>query len=210
MKRALVCAISIAVLAWAGAGNAASPQLKGQYAFTGTAACLVSGTPFNPADLTPTSFTVANSFSVIGVRTFNGDGTGTLKGRSVDINPPPRMIGTLPCNTGPAACPLGGISAGSSDFTAKFTYAVDGDGGFTTQLVPGTFQGTVLTGPGAGSTYTIDQFSLAGLMSINHETLTLASDVPTQETQTITPPSAPPFVRYRICHRSRVLIRMDN
>src|SRR5829696_1308284 len=118
MNRASVCTISIAALAWAGAANAASPKLKGQYAFTGTAACLVSGTPFN-ADLTPTSFTVSNSFSVIGVRTFNGDGTGTIKGRSVDINPPPRMVGTAPCNTGPAACPLGGISAGSSDFTAK-------------------------------------------------------------------------------------------
>ena len=208
MKRAFVCAISIAVLAWAGAANAASPQLKGEYAFTGTAACLVSGTPFSP-NLTATSFTVSTSFSVIGVRTFNGDGTGTIKGRSVNIDPPPRSISGAPCSV-PGACPLGGISASSADFTAKFTYTVDGDGGFTTLLVPGTFQGTVLTGPGAGSTFTIDQFSLTGLMSINNETLTLATDVPTQETQTITPPSDPPFVRYRICHRSRVLTRMGN
>jgi hypothetical protein len=208
MKRAFVCTISIAALTWAGAANAASPKLKGEYAFTGTAACLESGTPFN-ANLTPTTFTVHTSFSVIGVRKFNGDGTGTIKGRSVNINPPPRSISGDPCSV-PGACPLGGVSASSSDFTAKFTYVVDGDGGFTTLLVPGTFQGTVLTGPGAGSTFTIDQFSLAGLISINHETLTLATDVPAQETQTITPPSAPPFVRYRICHRSRALTRMDN
>jgi hypothetical protein len=210
MNRTLVTTVSIAVLAWAGAANAASPQLKGQYAFTGTAACLVSTQQFNP-NLTPSpgSLTVSNSFSVTGVRTFNGDGTGTIKGRSVDINPPPRgNVAPAPCT--PATCPLGGISAGSSDFTAKFTYVVDGDGGFTTQLVPNTFQGTVLTGPGAGSTYTIDQFSLAGLMSINHETLTIATDVPAQETQTITPPSDPPFSRYRICHRARALTRMDN
>jgi hypothetical protein len=208
MKRTLVWTISIAALTWAGAANAASPKLKGEYAFTGTAACLVSGTPFNP-NLTPTSFTVSTSFSVIGVRKFNGDGTGSIKGRSVSIDPPPRgNVFPAPCT--PATCPLGGISASSADFTAQFTYAVDGDGGFTTLLVPGTFQATVLTGPGAGSTFTIDQFSLAGLISNNHETLTLATDVPAQETQTITPPSDPPFTRYRICHRSRVLTRMGN
>jgi hypothetical protein len=67
-----------------------------------------------------------------------------------------------------------------------------------------------LTGPGAGSTFTIDQFSLAGLISNTHDTLTLATDVPAQEVQTITPASGSPFVRYRICHRSRVLTRMGN
>jgi hypothetical protein len=206
MKLAFAVSISTAMLVWTAAAQAASPQLNGQYAFTGTAACLVSGTPFN-ADHTPTSFTIQQSFSVIGVRTFNGNGTGTIKGRSVNIVPPPVTNNA----TVPPTTPLGGIRADSSEFTASFTYAVDNDGGFTTQLVPGTFQGTTLTGPGAGSTFTIDQFVLAGLLSNNTQTAALASVEPAMETQTIMPAGGgTPITRYRICHRSRVLTWMGN
>ena len=206
MKVTFVFSLATAMLAWAATAQAAPPELKGQYAFTGTAHCLVSGTPFN-ANLTPTSFTIQQSFSVIGVRTFNGDGTGTIKGRSATIIPPP-VTNTA---TIPPSNPLGGINASAAEFTGQFTYAVDDDGGFTSQLVPGTFQGTTISGPGAGSTVTIDQFSLVGLISNNKQTLTLATADPAMETQTITPAGGgTPFNRYRICHRSRVLTWMGN
>src|SRR6267154_962932 len=90
--------------------TADSPKLKGAYGFTGTAACLVAPghvgdqntppplpanpTPFvplplsgfkpnlQPNDAVPGSSSVAflDSFAVEGIRTFNGDGTGTVKG----------------------------------------------------------------------------------------------------------------------------------
>ena len=147
------------VLLWAGIVQAGPNQLlNGDYAFTGEASCLVSNTGFN-TDLTPQDGRFVVSFSVHGVRTFNGDGTGTLKGRSV------------------------GFSGGafSSDFQASFTYDVASDGTFTTQ-VTGQLTGKELTGERAGQTFTIDHFpELSGQISQDHKSLTLASDAPTEE-----------------------------
>jgi len=147
------------VLLWAGIVQAGPNQLlNGDYAFTGEASCLVSNTGFN-TDLTPQDGRFVVSFSVHGVRTFNGDGTGTLKGRSV------------------------GFSGGafSSDFQASFTYDVASDGTFTTQ-VTGQLTGKELTGERAGQTFTIDHFpELSGQISQGHKSLTLASDAPTEE-----------------------------
>ncbi len=147
------------VLLWAGIVQAGPNQLlNGDYAFTGEASCLVSNTGFN-TDLTPQDGRFVVSFSVHGVRTFNGDGTGTLKGRSV------------------------GFSGGafSSDFQASFTYDVASDGTFTTQ-VTGQLTGKELTGERAGQTFTIDHFpELSGRISQDHKSLTLASDAPTEE-----------------------------
>jgi hypothetical protein len=193
------------------AALAASPQLKGDYAFTGAAQCINSTTgftanfqalcadthqpigaqpnPANPRNSCPGVF--AHGFSVEGVRTFNGDGTGTLSGQSVSIDPPP--------NTG-------SLGAASESFTASFTYSVLNDGMVQTQIVPGSFQGTVLTGPRAGQTFTIDQIELDGLVSNNRQALTIASIDPQVETQHFSNGDS----RFRICHRSRSLIWMGN
>ena len=140
------------VLLWAGIVQAGPNQLlNGDYAFTGEASCLT--------DLTPQDGRFVVSFSVRGVRTFNGDGTGTLKGRSV------------------------GFSGGafSNDFQALFTYDVESDGTFTTQ-VTGQLTGKELTGERAGQTLTIDHFpGLSGQMSQDHKSMTLASDAPIEE-----------------------------
>jgi len=140
------------VLLWAGIVQAGPNQLlNGDYAFTGEASCLT--------DLTPQDGRFVVSFSVHGVRTFNGDGTGTLKGRSV------------------------GFSGGafSNDFQALFTYDVESDGTFTTQ-VTGQLTGKELTGERAGQTFTIDHFpELSGQISQDHKSLTLASDAATEE-----------------------------
>ena len=91
----------------------ARDDIKGSYGFTGTAACLVApghigdpnGPPLNnptpglalansgfkpnlrPNDAVPGSSTqsYSRSFAVEGIRTFNGDGTGTVKGTAVNI-----------------------------------------------------------------------------------------------------------------------------
>src|SRR5258708_3131852 len=92
---------------WSATATAASPKLKAAYGFTGTAGCLVgpgsSVTPPVPGNTTPNADAGFNarlqpndaapplpppavqknftrSFSVEGIRTFNGDGTGTVKG----------------------------------------------------------------------------------------------------------------------------------
>jgi hypothetical protein len=183
------------VLTLATSVAADSPTLKGNYAITGTAACIVSnpGAPgtggFNP-NLTPVagSNVFSNSFSAVGIQTFNGDGTGTVTATNVTI--------TLPQTPGFPG------SAGSTRGTASFTYTVDNDGTFTVQFT--SFGGTVLTGPSAGQTFTSDLPPLVGLIGDNGTTLTLASVEPTVETFTPQIGTASP----RICHRSRVLVKI--
>ena len=177
------------VLLWAGVVQAGPNQLlNGDYAFTGEASCLT--------DLTPQDGRFVVSFSVHGVRTFNGDGTGTLQGRSVGVTHPDRVS-----ITPPAFAVLGG--AFSSDFQASFTYDVASDGTFTTQ-VTAHLTGKELTGERTGQTFTIDHFpELSGQISQDHKSLTLASDAPTEEDVTFSNGD----VQHRICHRSRVLLR---
>src|SRR4030095_7395561 len=112
MYRTFTLSLSVVALAWAATASAAPATLKGAYAFTGTAACLVApghvGDPnvppplpnptpgvalpnsgfnaiFQPIDF-PNSQSFSRSFSVEGIRTFNGDGTGTGKGTAAGIS----------------------------------------------------------------------------------------------------------------------------
>lgn len=100
------------------------------------------------------------------------------------------------------AAVLGGAS--SNDFQASFTYNVAPDGTFTTVL-SAPLTGTFLTGTRAGQTFTVDQIPLSGLISQDHKSLTLASVTPTVEVQTFSNGN----VHQRICHRSRVLLRLQ-
>src|SRR5262245_57351212 len=75
----LALSISPVAMTWAQTATADSPKLQGTYAFTGTSACLSTAAPgpgFNP-NLTPTDGSFGQSFTTEGIRTFNGDGTGT-------------------------------------------------------------------------------------------------------------------------------------
>jgi hypothetical protein len=191
MKRALFWSASILAVTWAASAAADPPNLKGAYGFTGSAACMSAspGTGFNP-NFTPTDGTFGESFAVEGIRTFNGDGTGTVKGSSMGI-------------TFPALHP----GAGSDDFQFSFTYTVNGDGSWTSSAVGGTLTGTVKTGPRTGQTFTISNFpGFSGLISRNGSTLTVATLDPTVET--ITYSNGDSF--QRICHRSRVLIKLQD
>lgn len=180
------------MLLWATAVDAApNDLLKGDYAFTGEATCLVSFRGFNP-DLSPIDGRYVESFNAQGVWSFFGNGTGARTGRSVGISHPTNFTTVI------------GGGAGSSDFQASFTYAVAPDGTITTALV-GPLTGTQLTGGRAGQTFTIDQIALKGLMSQDHKSLTFATDQPTVEVQTYSNGD----VHYRICHRSRVLLRLS-
>jgi hypothetical protein len=188
--------------------------LKGTYAETGENVCLVSmtvrgpqtpavpgGPPapgpvipsgFNPATLTPNpgAFTSLFLFSYHGTRTFDGEGSGTLQGRTASISSSP--------NSPVVFTP----SASATDIAGTFTYEVTSDG--TISAADDTFA-SILSGPRAGQTAT-NAFVLTGRASHNRHSLILATDAPQIETVEISNGD----VQQRLCHRSRTLIRTDD
>ena len=208
LRLSIGIAASVLICTTASAG----PQLKGRYGFAGAAHCInssvgftasgealcgdtgqpisVQPNPSNPRNTCPRVFATTNS--VEGVRTFNGDGTGTVQGSGVGLTVPPNIAS---------------LGSSSDEFSFSFTYSVDDDAeSFTSQLVPGSYQGQILTGGRAGQTYTINQLNVEGLISNDKKSLVIASVEPTVERQQFSNGD----VRYRICHRSRSLIRIGN
>ncbi|QAU46296.1 hypothetical protein [Bradyrhizobium guangzhouense] len=219
--------IVLGLLAGAGpaAADFDGPQLKGSYGFTGSAECLVapghvgdlSGpgltnpTPgvalpnagfqpnLRPNDAVPGSSTqaFANSFAVEGIRKFNGDGTGTVKGTVVGI--------TIRPTPGPGGFPHFPPAAGSADFSFSFTYTVNADGTWTSTMVPGSYTETHLTGPRTGQTSTVDAIPpTTGMISADGKTLTAAHVTTAVETHTYSNGDVEP----EICHRSRIYIKL--
>src|SRR5215475_6835921 len=183
--------VFLVAMTWAQTATAVSPRLKGAYGFTGTTACLSTAAPgpgFNP-NLTPTDGSFGQSFATEGIRTFNGDGTGTVRGSSMGI--------AIPANV---------HSAGSDDFSFSFAYTVNDDGSWTSDVI-GVETGTIKTGPRAGQTFTISSSPTStGIISRTAGTLTLATLDPTVEIVTFSNGD----VHKRICHRSRVLIKLQD
>lgn len=218
---------ALVLTTWAAAAAADPPRLKGSFGFTGTAACLVapgyagnpSGPPLpaNPTpgvafpnsgfqpDLRPNDVltgvngSYSTSHAVEGIRTFNGDGTGTVKGTVVYI--------TVRPTPGPGGYPHFPPSAGSADFSFSFTYTVNSDGSWTGTMVPGSYTENHLTGPRAGQTATVDAIPpVTGMISQDGNTLIAAHLTPAVETHTYSNGDVDPL----ICHRSRVFIKLDD
>jgi len=224
MKRISLCLVLGLILLMVGTAIAAPPQLKGRYAFTGESSMLIipqkSDDPTsqsNPSDPSQINLnqpmtgykTFSGSYSVQGIRTFNGDGTGTVSGTTVEIFPQahsPRYNSS----TGTANWTIAPQTT-SQTFSYQFTYTVDKTGNITTQMVPGSYLGTFDVGPRTGQTLSIDVFSMTGYASNNNMTLTLSTPEPEIETHTYyKTDGTPPDVHYMICHRSRVLIWLGN
>jgi len=225
---AFVIPVFALTLSWAASAAADSPpMLRGSYGFTGTAACLVAtghvGDPAGPAlpnptpgialpnsgfqanlvpnDAAPGSPTAAysTSFAVEGIRTFNGFGSGTVRGTSNYVVPRP--------TPGPGGFPHFAPSAGSAEFSFSFTYTVNADGSFTSAMVPGSCSETYLTGGRAGQTATVDSLPPdTGMVSSDGKTLIAMQTTTTVETHTYSNGDVDP----RICHRSRVFIKADD
>jgi hypothetical protein len=220
---------SVVAMTWAANAVADSPNLKGAYGFTGTAACLVApgnsgtGTTTNPVgdpgfnsmqQVKDPQNSFSSSSAVEGIRTFNGDGTGTVVGTSVTITP-------RPTPGPPPAIPSFPPSASSAKFTYQFHYTVNGDGSWTATMDPGTYLETFVTGPRTGQTATVNLPQVTGLISQDGKTLILVADptlndpahpningafLPQVETVTFSNGDVHP----QICHRSRVLIKLGN
>lgn len=224
-KLCIAVSISVLALTSAGAGAADLPNLKGSYGFTGTGACLVApghigdptGAPLpnpspnvalansgfqpnlRPKDAGPGSQAFTRSFSVEGVRKFNGDGTGTVKGTIVAISVRP--------TPGPGGFPHFPPAAGAADFRFSFFYTVNGDGTWTSTMKPGSYVENHLTGPRAGQSSTIDVIPpITGVVSQDGKTLIAMHDTMTVENHTYQDGDVEP----QICHRSRVFIRLNN
>jgi hypothetical protein len=193
MKNALMWGISVAVMTCAANAAADSPRLKGAYGYTGSASCLLAPFGFNSRFEVVDGNSRSNSSNVEGIRTFNGDGTGTDKSTILTLAVPPT----------PGFQP----NAGSSTSSSSFTYTVSEDGVWTADVVPGTNKGTILTGSRAGQTTTVqNSASVTGLISRDGSTLTAADLTPTVETITY----SDGFVIQRICQRSRVFIKLSD
>lgn len=165
-------------------------QLRGDFAFTGTAVCTTS-----PAIVTPTSYTPpagfapnlvplgANSetsFGTTGVVTFNGDGTGTLSGRTV----------TQP----------GSVQA--LDTVIPLAYSVAADRTLTVQQGPSL--NTFVAGTRAGqqnSSSGVPPF--VGHVSSDRRSVVFGTFDPAVETVSrVSPPVPNPVESVRICFRS--------
>ena len=238
MQRVLLLSASVVAMTWAANAVADSPNLKGAYGFTGTAACLVApgsaSTAPLPGNTTPLPNSGFNAFlhpndgkvfshsnAVEGIRTFNGDGTGSVKGTSVGITVPP-----TPQPPGYPAFPPG---AGSAVFSYTFHYTVNGDGSWTAKMDPGSYHEEFVTGPRStqnpanltNQTATVDAIPpVTGLISQDGKTLILVADPVTSPAQYSTANGFTPTVETvtysngdvypQICHRSRVLISLGN
>ncbi|MGO9017264.1 MAG: hypothetical protein ACLQVJ_02840 [Syntrophobacteraceae bacterium] len=199
-----LCLVLGVIFVWTFPAFAAPPQLKGQYAFTGESGFISTPVGFDPIKLTALASGVdEGTMMAQGVRTFNGDGTGTVQATAIrTITPVPSHWLNVP------------PYATSETIFYEFTYTVT-DGQITTQLVPGTYVGT-FTGPETGLTYSIDNFSFSGTVSKDGKTIILSTDQPEIETHTFNYAifnngnGGTTNVLYVICHRSRVLTWLGN
>lgn len=174
---AVVCAVlSLVAVAHAGPDNL-NHLLRGDYAISGEATCLVV---FDSAS-GPTSRLL--SFAVEAVRTFNGDGTGTLSGRSVTFG-------------------------GTTFFSGDFTYAVAPDGTTFTSEVTSPMTFTDPNGNSAGTLEAADATNplvpVVGHISRDRDSLVFATARRVVEVRTFANGS---FER-RICHRARSAVKI--
>ncbi len=149
----------------------AAPQgfnqlLRGNYAFTGEDVCQVSPKGFD-ADSTPLGPTTVFSYSIQGVRTFNGDGTGSLIARTNQFNQPQLS--------------RPGASGNSADLSADFTYDVASDLTFTVEQGPMT--STDIGEPNARTTVIIENIKYSGQIAQDLKTLVMSTEKSTVETR---------------------------
>ena len=182
----------------ASSAMAESHRLKGDFAFSGSAVCVISAAIITPtsytpppgfnADLVPLGPTFVRTFSTLGVRTFNGDGTGSLTARSVFLGNP-------------------GF-ANAQDVTAPFTYSVAADG--TVTIDQGPSISVTVAGPNVGTQSSVSNVpTLVGRLSSDRNSLTSATFNPGVETVTQLVPGPELVTSVRICHRARTDIRIS-
>ena len=177
-------------------------HLRGDFAFNGTGVCTSSLAIITPTSYTPPRGFDANltaigeplsviTFSTQGVRTFNGDGTGSVTARVVALSLGDR------------------VSASSSDQEIQFTYSVAADGTVTTDQSP--THNVFVSGSRTGQQTRISNIPpLAGRLSSDRNSIVFATSTTGIETVTRVLPDGSELVEaLRICHRERTAIRIS-
>ena len=191
--------------------------LRGQYSFTGTAMCLSSSTGFRtdfelvplivpppPPPAVGTMLTPSSN-SISGVRTFNGNGTGSVVATVHNINYPTQFPGSASFSSGAASV---------STLQADFTYEVKADR--TLVIDDGPTSGVIIKGGnrvGWGvSTIGVPKF--VGHISKDWRTIDLVhEDMVVEQVVNTSPPGVTPaqeFVTPRVCHRERTLRKIHD
>jgi hypothetical protein len=149
----LVIMIAIAPLmlaAIASADGQAGGTIEGEYAVTGSNACLLAPFGFNANLIAINGVSATSAQTWEGVYTFTRNGDG-----EVDVLV--HAIGT----------PAAPGSGGSLSVHWEFQYTVNEGGRITFTLVPGTYIGKWLTGPLAGAVFYEKFGSIDGVISPN-------------------------------------------
>lgn len=190
----IVAAITMFIAAAMASADPSFPKaIRGQYASTSAATCMIAPFGFNP-DLTPIYGVGLISMQYRqGIVTFEKDGTGsvTLNASGIGLS----FIGP----SGPVP-----PSASSQTIEYDFTYTVDNDGMITIKQVPGTYFVTQISGPSKGKIYQVEGSSFKGIITPdgkNITTYTNASDL-----FTLIVPDFPPINLNHSCSSSGVLI----
>ena len=205
--RTVTTALSGSALIMALAASSAMAELethhlRGDFAFSGTSVCASSQAIITPTSYTPPRGFDANltaigepfsviSFSVTGVRTFNGDGTGSVAARVVSL-----AVGDR-------------ASASSSDQEIQFTYSVAPDGTVTTDQSP--THNVFVSGGRTGQQTRISNIpAVVGRLSADRNSITFATLNTGIETVTRVLPDGSELVEaLRICHRERTAFRIS-
>ncbi len=195
----------------------AETGLKGQYSFTGTALCLSSSTGFRtdfelvplvvvapPPPATSTALTTSSN-SISGVRTFNGDGTGSVVATVHNITYPAQVFGGVSFFTGGAAV---------STLQADFTYEVKPDR--TLVIDDGPTNGVITKGGNrvGWKTTTLGVPRFVGKISKDWKTISVThEDMVVEQSVLTSPDGVTPFQQFvidRVCHRERTLYKVQN
>jgi hypothetical protein len=203
--RSTLAAILIALGAQ---GAAAQPEahIVGRWAMTGSTMCLQSSNGFNAAMSPQLPSTVSQlQGTVIAVRTFRADGTGTGTGVTQNLSMPQ-------LNFGEGLPPAGPGGASLADLNAEFTWRID-DGGRLVIDDDNLIPQNLLQPPGReGWTVTVENVpSFVGYLSkdkqtivMSHATMAIETSVVRDETNTVRARTP------RFCARDRVLTRLPH
>jgi hypothetical protein len=176
--------VAAGAIASGSAFAAGRSHLHGTYAFTGSSACVEDSASlgFNP-NFTPKGPAIFYESTVMGTRTFNDDGRGTVTGTAVTAGAPPSAFANL------------------ANFMFQFTYTIDASGVLSLTLVPGSFSGQELTGPRAGQSYVEAVPERAGQVSEDARNILISQ--PGTIVETVTYSNGDMVAR--VCNVSRVL-----
>ena len=146
-----------------------------------------------------------SSNSISGVRTFNGDGTGSVVATVHNINYPTQIPGAGSFSSGVATV---------STLQADFTYEVKPDR--TLVIDDGPTNGVIIKGGNrvGWSVSTLDVPKFVGHISKDWKTIDLVHEtMAVEQSVNTSPPGVTPvqqFVTPRVCHRERTLRKIHD